>query len=176
MSFSSCFSIHLYNPPFRIRPEPDAPRLDRRWLRPGFRAGAGRLRSPFPTADGGLGLAGGAALTFSLVSISLASTSTGSAVIPEAGDDTGGVYHADFGTKTGFLGCDSKCGDMIWAPYSLNASSIRRVQLRDHDGAILSFFQVSQQVVLDVKIRKLPLQHPRRRLLVNTRCPRRCQK
>jgi len=73
----------------------------------GFRAGAGRLRSPFPTADGELGLAGGAALTFSLVSISLASTSTGSTVIPEAGDDTGGADHADFGTKTGFLGCDS---------------------------------------------------------------------
>jgi hypothetical protein len=58
-------------------------------------------------------LADGAALLFSLVSISFASTSTGSTVIPEAGDDTGEAYPADFGTKTGFLGCDSKCGDMI---------------------------------------------------------------
>ena len=71
------------------------------------------MRSLFPAADGELGLPGGAALTFSLVSISLGSTSTGSADIPEAGDDTGGAYDTDFGTKTGFLGCDSKCGDMI---------------------------------------------------------------
>ena len=70
----------------------------------GFRGGAGRLRSLFPTAEDRLGLAGGAALTFSLVSISFASTSTGSADIPEAGDDTGGAYDADFGTKTGLFG------------------------------------------------------------------------
>ena len=68
------------------------------------------MRSLFPAADGELGLAGGAgaALTFSLVSISLGSTSTGSADIAEAGDDTGGAYDTDFGTKTGFFGCDSK--------------------------------------------------------------------
>jgi hypothetical protein len=70
----------------------------------GFRAGTCRLRSLFPTADGELGLAGGAVLTFSLVSISLGSTSTGSADIPEAGDDTGGAYDTDFGTKTGLFG------------------------------------------------------------------------
>jgi len=87
----------------------------------GFRGGGGRLRSAFATTDGP-GFGGGAALAFSLASISLGSTSTGSLVIPEPGDDTGGAYHADFGTKTGFFGCDSKWGDMIWAPYSLNAS------------------------------------------------------
>jgi len=74
----------------------------------GFRAGAGRLRSLFPAADGELGLAGGAALTFSLASISLGSTSTGSTDIPETGDDTGGAYDTDFGTRTGLFGCDSK--------------------------------------------------------------------
>src|SRR4029434_2851843 len=90
----------------------------------GFRGGTCRLRSLFVPAGGELGLAGGAALTFSLASISLGSTSSGSLVMPEPGDDTGGAYHADFGTKTGFFGCDSKCGDIIWAPYSLNASWI----------------------------------------------------
>ena len=75
--------------------------------------GAGRLRSVFTATDGGLGLRGGAALTVSLLSITLGSDAAGSTVIPEAGEDTGGTCQAAFGTTTGFLGCDSKCGDMI---------------------------------------------------------------